>query len=63
MDIVNVAFNFLNQDDKMLPGYSEITYHLVFTVKFDLTRKSRYVAGGHLALLVPKFLTYSSIVS
>ena len=46
----------------MLPGYLEITCHLVFTVKFDLIRKSRYVVGGHLALLVPKFLTYSSVV-
>ena len=63
MDIVNVAFEFLDQDEKMTPGFSEITCHLVFTVKFDLTRKSRYVAGGHLAPSVPKFLTYSSVVS
>jgi hypothetical protein len=63
MDIVNVAFNFLDQDERMPPGFSEITCHLVFTVKFDLTRKSRYVAGGHLAPTVPKFMTYSSVVS
>jgi hypothetical protein len=63
MDVVNVAFEFLGQDEKMTPGYSEITCHLVFTVKFDLTRKSRYVAGGHLAPAIPKFMTYSSVVS
>jgi hypothetical protein len=63
MDIVNIAFNFLDKDERMPPGFSEITCHLVFTVKFDLTRKSRYVAGGHLAPVVPKFMTYSSVVS
>ena len=63
MDIVNIAFDFLDQDNKMPLGYSEITCHLVFTEKFDLTRKSRYVAGEHLAPSVPKFLTYLRTVS
>jgi hypothetical protein len=63
MKVVDVAFKFLNDDEKMLPGYSKITCHLVFDVKFDLRRKARYVAGGHLAPKVSKFLTYSSVVS
>ena len=62
MDIINVAFDFLDQDNKMLPGYLEITCHMVFRVKFDLTRKSRYVAEGHLVLSVLKFLMYLSVV-
>ena len=63
MNVVNVAFDFLEEDEKMPPGYGEITCHLVFTVKFDLTRKSRYVAGGHLAPAIPKYMSYSSVVS
>jgi hypothetical protein len=63
METVDVAFQFLDQDERMTPGYSEITCHLVYAVKFDLTRKARYVAGGHLAPAVPKTLTYSSVVS
>ena len=63
MDIVNIAFNFLDKDEKMPPAFSEIACHLVFTVKFDLTRKSQYIAGEYLAPIVPKFMTYSSVVS
>jgi hypothetical protein len=63
MNVVDVAFKFLDQDEKMPPAYSKITCHLVFDVKFDLRRKARYVAGGHLAPKVPRFLTYSSVVS
>ena len=63
MDKVGVAFNILSPDERLPPGYSEITCHLIFTVKFDLTRKARYVAGGHLAPELPKFNSYSSVVS
>ena len=43
-------------------GYTEITCHLVFDLKLDMTRKARYVAGGHLTD-VPTYMTYSSVVS
>ena len=62
MKNVGVAFEVLGDDDKLPPGYKQITCHLVFDVKFDLTRKARYVAGGHLTD-TPSFLTYSSVVS
>jgi hypothetical protein len=59
---VKVAFKLLDDGLKVPPGYTEITCHLVFEVKFDLRRKARYVAGGHLTS-TPSHLTYSSIVS
>ena len=39
-----------------------ITCHMIFDVKMDLTRKARFVAGGHLTD-PPKESTYSSVVS
>ncbi|GFH50430.1 hypothetical protein CTEN210_06904 [Chaetoceros tenuissimus] len=42
------AFKLLARGDKPSPGYNEILCHLVFDVKLDMTRKARYVAGGHL---------------
>ena len=35
---------------------------MIFNVKFDLTRKARYVAGGYLTDL-PTSMTYDSVVS
>jgi hypothetical protein len=62
LESIKVAFNVLGKDDVVPPGYSEITCHLIFDVKFDLTRKARYVAGGHLTD-APPFMTYASVVS
>ena len=42
------AFNFLDKEDHDPVGYKEIICHLIYDVKIDLIRKSRYVAGGHL---------------
>ena len=47
---------------RQLIGHTEITCHMVFDVKMDLTRKARLVAGGHLTD-APSSLTYSSVVS
>jgi len=44
------------------PGFTKITCHLIFDVKFDLTWKARYVAGGHLTD-PPTSMTYASVVS
>ena len=40
-DIENylVAFQLLGREDKSTVGYKEITCHLIFDVKMDLTRK------------------------
>ena len=59
---VKVAFNLLDDGSRPPPGFTEITCHLVFEVKFDLRRKARYVAGGHLTD-PPSVMTYSSVVS
>lgn len=46
-----------------LIGYQEIRCHMVFDVKMEgLTRKARFVAGGH-TTETPKSLTYASVVS
>ena len=43
------TFQFLNEDDRILVGYQEITCHMIFDVKFNnLQRKARLVAGGHM---------------
>ena len=47
---------------KRPPTYQKITCHLIFDVKFDLRKKIRYLAGGHLTS-IPSSMTYSSIVS
>jgi Reverse transcriptase (RNA-dependent DNA polymerase) len=47
---------------KKLPGYQEIKCHMIFDVKIDLTRKARFVAGGH-TTETPASITYSSVVS
>lgn len=57
-----VAFHFLGVDAPPPPGYKKITCHMIFDVKFDLTRKARYVAGGHLTE-APTSMTYASVVS
>ena len=54
-----VAFKVLSCGDRPPPGYNEILCHLVFNVKLDMTRKARYVAGGHLTD-VPANMTYFS---
>ena len=43
-------------------GFQEIKCHMIFDVKMDLTRKARFVAGGHLTK-PPSSITYSSVVS
>ena len=43
-------------------GYQEITCHMVFDVKMDLTRKARFVANGS-TTDTPATLTYSSVVT
>ena len=59
---VKVAFQLLEEGERVPPTYQEITCHLIFEVKFDLRRKARYVAGGHLTE-TPSSMTYSSVVS
>lgn len=57
-----IAFKLLERGAKAPVGHKEITCHLIFDLKLDMTRKARYVAGGHLTD-VPTHMTYSSVVS
>ena len=60
---VRVAFQLLNEGDKPPIGSKSIQYHWIFTIKFDLSRKARLVAGGHMNKDVPTHTTFSSVVS
>ena len=55
------AFEF-RDGDVMPTGYKHIDCHMVFDIKSDLTRKARFVAGGH-QTDPPKESVYSSVVS
>jgi hypothetical protein len=50
-------------DRAELIGFHEIGCHIIFDVKMDFTRKARFVAGGHMTMMAPSSMTYSSIVS
>ena len=45
---VIVAFELLEHDEPTPVGSKHITYHFIFDIKFDLTRKSRCVVEGQL---------------
>ena len=60
---VLVAFHLLEEGENIPVGSKQIPYHIIFDVKFDLTRKARLVAGGHRNKDVPARATYSSVVS
>ena len=62
MTNARVAFKLMGKEEKPPPGHKHITCHLIFDVKMDLTRKARYVAGGHLTD-PPSSLTYASVVT
>ena len=42
------AFQILEADEQPPIGFTKITCHLIFDLKMDLTRKTIYVARGHL---------------
>ena len=59
---VKVAFMLLNEDEDPPIGSKEIKYHMVFDVKFNLTRKARLVAAGYMNE-VPAYTLYSPVIS
>jgi hypothetical protein len=62
MKTVFPAFEIL-EDGAIAPvGYQCIPCHIVFDIKMDLTRKARFVAGGH-KTEPPASITYASVVS
>jgi len=48
-----------------LPGYQEISCHMVFDIKMDgkFTRKARFVANGNQTVGVEPSMTYASVVT
>jgi hypothetical protein len=56
------AFKFLNPEESVPIGSTWIPCQMVFDVKMDLTRKARFVAGGHWTD-PPSQITYSMVVS
>ena len=42
--LVRISFKLLEDGDNIMPRYKKIPYHVIFDVKFDLTRKARLVA-------------------
>ena len=62
MSNVKVAFKFIPKGRPPPVGYKQIRCHLIFDVKMDLTRKVRFVAGGHMTD-PPTVMTYASVVS
>ena len=60
---VLVAFQLLEDGETLPVGSKRIPYHIIFDVKFNLTRKARCVAGGHRNTDVPAHATYSSVAS
>ena len=63
MKNVRISFELLEEGEKPSPGSKFIPHHLVFDVKFDLTRKSRLVAGGHVNKEIKPHTTFSIVVS
>jgi hypothetical protein len=56
-----VGFKFIDGDTVPI-GYQWIPCHMVFDIKLDLTRKARFVAGGHWTESDP-ILSYSMVVT
>jgi hypothetical protein len=57
-----IAFKFLEEGEQVPVGSKWIPFHMIFDVKIDLTRKARFVAGGHWTDASSQ-LTYSSVVT
>ena len=62
LQTVNVAFDIKERGVSPPSGYQFIKCHMIFDVKPDLTRKARFVAGGHM-MRTPSLITYSSVVA
>ena len=60
---VQIAFKLLEEGESPPVGSKHIPYHIIYDVKFDLTRKARLVAGGHRNTEVMPHATYSSVAS
>ena len=62
MTNVKIAFKFLDDGTPPPSDYKQIHYFIIFDVKMNLTRKARFIVGGHLTN-PPTSMTYVSVVS
>jgi hypothetical protein len=47
MGIIIIAFEVLKPGQKVPPGWTKSSGHLIFDVKMDFTRKARWVKDSH----------------
>ena len=59
---ISIALKILDSGDNLPVGFSELSVHMVFDIKLDLTRKARIVADVHLTP-DPIDSTYARVVS
>ena len=62
MSHVGVSFEVLKPGDKDPPGWKKASGHLIYDVKIDFTRKSRWVKDGN-QIPNPKTSCYDGVVS
>ena len=62
MSNVMVAFDILEENQNLPPGYTKASGHIIFEVKMDFRRKARYVKDGH-RTPDPVISTYAGVVS
>ena len=62
MKNVGVPFKGLDDKSKLPIRFNNITRHITFDVKFDLTKKFIYFGIGHITQ-VPASMPYSRVVS
>ena len=59
---VGIAFDILDYNDVVPPGWSKVTGHAIFDSKMDMKRKARWVLDGH-KTPEPLHSTYAGVVS
>ena len=62
MGNLKVAFDILENDEHLPPGWTKASGHLVFDVRMTLERKARWVKDGH-KTPEPDHSTYAGVVS
>jgi hypothetical protein len=62
MKNVSIAFEILEENQHLPPGYTRASAHIIFDVKMDFTRKARWVLDGH-RTPDPEGSTYAGVVS
>ena len=62
MENVSVAFEILEDSKRPSATHKKVTFHMIYDIKMDFTRKARLVAEG-CRTLNPVTSTYAGIVS